>query len=263
MFLPVVILAILAGTSTSLLGTFVVGMRIPFVGVCTAHAAMAGLVFAKLLGLPLLPCGIAAAAGVAALLARMDSARVHIDSNVALGILFALSMGLAFLGIGLATEPQSEMLSFLWGSLLFARGEDCVVAGVVTLATVGFIAVFYKEMQAILFSRALAKLSGVRVRLVWTLFLVLLGVVLTVNLRTVGGLMIYSLVNNPAASALQVCRSYRSVLLVSMLFGALSAMGGFVISYLSGLPTGACIVLLSSGVFGLAALGRIVFRKAY
>ncbi len=263
MFLPVVILAVLAGSSTGLLGTYVVGMRIPFVGVCTAHAAMAGLVFAQLLGLPLFACGIGAAAVVAVLLARMDSARIHVDSNVALGILFALSMGLAFLGIGIAKGPKTEMLGFLWGSLLFAGEKDCVVAGVVTAAVGGFLFLFNKEMQAILFSRTLAILSGVRVRLVWTLFLVLLGVVLTINLRTVGGLMIYSLLNNPAASALQVCRSYRSVLFASVLFGVLSAVGGFAVSYRLNLPTGACIVLFSSALFGLAVLWRIIFRKVY
>ena len=40
-----------AGASTGLLGTFIVGMRIPFLGVCVSHAALAGAVFGALFGL--------------------------------------------------------------------------------------------------------------------------------------------------------------------------------------------------------------------
>jgi len=50
-WLPVMAGGALAGASSGLLGTFIVGMRIPFLGVCVAHAALAGAVFGSLGGL--------------------------------------------------------------------------------------------------------------------------------------------------------------------------------------------------------------------
>ena len=69
---PVFIGGLLAGASTGLLGGYVVGMRIPFLGICVAHAALAGAVFGALFGLtgpPLLLPALAAAAVSAMLLA--------------------------------------------------------------------------------------------------------------------------------------------------------------------------------------------------
>lgn len=48
---PVMAGGALAGASSGVLGTFIVGMRIPFLGVCVAHAALAGAVFGGLCGL--------------------------------------------------------------------------------------------------------------------------------------------------------------------------------------------------------------------
>jgi len=116
-------------------------------------------------------------------------------------------------------------------------------------------------MKAILFSRVLAKASGVQEGFVWGVFLAVCGATLTVNLGSVGGLMIYSLMVNPAVAALQVCRSYASALVAAVFLGAVSALGGFVVSYHLNLPTGACIVLFSSALFAGAVFYRHVFRK--
>ena len=51
-YIPVILAAAVGGAGSGLLGVYVVGMRIPFVGVCMAHAAMAGAVFGILLDVP-------------------------------------------------------------------------------------------------------------------------------------------------------------------------------------------------------------------
>lgn len=96
-----------------------------------------------------------------------------------------------------------------------------------TLALGGYITVFFKELRAILFSRADAEAAGIRATAVWTGFLILAAATLTVNFQTVGGLMIYSLISNPAAAAFQVARGCGRVLVASAAFGAASGPGGF------------------------------------
>ena len=51
--------AVVGGLSTGLLGVYVVGLRMPFLGVGIAHAAMAGGVVATVAGLPMLPVAVA------------------------------------------------------------------------------------------------------------------------------------------------------------------------------------------------------------
>ena len=257
---PVLVAGTVAGASTGMLGVFIVGMRIPFLGVCVAHAALAGAVFGSLAGLEgqaLLVPALLAAAATALALGLMDTERLRGDSNAILSLLFSLSMGLAFLGLGLFSvlgRSDNDVRSLLWGSLTFCRWRDVAVmlAGAAGLGA--FVLAFGKEMRAILFSRAHASAAGIPVMGLWVTFLVLTSVVLTVNFQTVGGLMIYSLLANPAAAAFQVCRGYARTLGVAAGLGAASGLGGFLAAALTDLPVGAMIVLVSAGLVGAAAL---------
>jgi manganese/iron transport system permease protein len=148
----------------------------------------------------------------------------------------------------------NEVRSLLWGSLNFCRWSDVALMAGVGAVTLVFLVLFCKEMRAIMFSRLHAAASGIHVVGVWSAFLILASAVLTVNFQTVGGLMIYSLMVNPAAAAFQLVRGHGRALACSAGLGALSGLGGFVIAAVLDLPTGAMIVIVSSVLVGAAAL---------
>lgn len=260
---PVMAGGALAGASSGVLGTFIVGMRIPFLGVCVAHAALAGAVFGGLAGLEggwlLLPA-LGGAVVTALVLGLAEPHKIHLDDNTILNFLFSATMGLAFLGIGLygvLGRSDNDVRSLLWGSLNFCRWSDVRLMLITTSALAVYIALFFKELRAILFSRADAEAAGIRATAVWTGFLILTATTLTVNFQTVGGLMIYSLISNPAAAAFQVARGCRAALLGSAAFGAASGLGGFLIAAATDLPSGAVIVLVSSALL----LASVAFRR--
>lgn len=253
-WLPVMIGGAVAGGSTGMLGTYIVGMRIPFLGIVVSHAALAGAVFGALFGLTgqwLLAPAMGSAVVAALVLGLINLEKIQVDTNVVMGVLFSVTMGLAFLGIGMFSRfdrSDSEALSLLWGSLTFCSWSDVAWMSGIAVAQVVFIVIFRKEMKAIMFSREIAAASGVNVKLIWTVFLVLTSAVLTVNFKTVGGLMIYSLMTNPAAAAFQLVNGHNRTLVVSMIIGAISGLGGFLIALFWGVPSGAAIVLLSSAL---------------
>lgn len=256
---PVMAGGALAGASSGVLGTFIVGMRIPFLGVCVAHAALAGAVFGGLAGLTgpalLLPALVGAVLTALAL-GLMNPQRVHLDDNLVLSFLFSVSMGLAFLGLGLygiLGRSDNDVRSLLWGSLNFCRWRDVEWMFLASLALAVYIVVFFKELRALLFSRADAEAAGIGVLPVWCGLLVLVAAVLTVNFQTVGGLMIYSLISNPAVAAFQLVRGCGRTLALSAVLGAASGLGGFLVAAATDLPTGAVIVLFSAALVGGAA----------
>ena len=258
-FIPVVLAAVVGGAGTGLLGVQIVGMRIPLLGVVVAHAAMVGAVGAYLLGLPdgwVMPCAAGAAMLTAVPLGMLRPRTVRIDANVLLGVLFSLTMGLAFLGIGLSGGDQTTMLALLWGNLLSVGWPEFTTIAVTVFVLLVFVTAFYKELRAILFSRDLAGAGGVHEGPVWTAYLMIAGFTLAVNLTTVGGLMIFSLLTNPAVAAGQIAHSYRALLAWSTLIGAASAFGGFAAAYLLDWPTGASIVLTSSALLLAAFIWR-------
>ncbi len=261
---PVLAGGLVAGGSSGLLSVYIVGMRIPFLGVCVAHAALTGAVYGALAGLTgpalLLPA-LGGAVATALALGLADPRKVHMDANVVMGLLFSVSMGLAFLGLGLFSvlgRSDNDVRSLLWGSLAYCRWRDVWLMLAAAGALGGFVLAFGKEMRAILFSRTDAQAAGIRATGVWSGFLVLIAAVMTVNFQTVGGLMLYSLITNPAAAAFQLVRGGRRVTVLAVAFGAASGLGGFLIAAATDLPSGAVIVLASSAIVFAAVVARRV-----
>ena len=268
-FYLVIFAGLIAGASTGLLGVYIVGMRIPFIGTCISHAAMAGFVYGSFLTFqsatltavsPVLG-GIAASVIAALSLTAIRPDKTRMDTNVGLAIVFCLMLGLTFLGISLNQGSRSELLGLLWGNILFTDRAGTITIAVMALVLVLFSHVFNKEMKVLLFSRSIAAATGIHQGFVYGLFLILCGIILAVNLPLIGGLMIFSLVTCPAAAAYQICTGHKSVVFTATIFGMLSALVGFLVSYYLNLPTGACIVVVSTLIFAIAATYRNVLRK--
>ena len=66
-FYLIILAGDIAGGSCGLLGVYIVGLRLPFIGIFISHTAMAGTVYSLLLGLNPLwgPVVVSAAAAVA------------------------------------------------------------------------------------------------------------------------------------------------------------------------------------------------------
>lgn len=265
-WLPVMLGGTVAGATCGTVGVYVVGMRLPFLAVFVAHAALAGAVFGSLLGLEgklvLLPA-LASAVLSAVLLGVIDPRRSRINPDTLMGVLFSVSMGVAFLGIGMFPvlgRSDNDIRNLLWGSLAFCRWSDVTVMLATAVGTWLFVALFAKELRAILFCRQQAAAAGIHVGIVWSGFLVLAAIVLTVNFQAVGGLMIYSLLTCPATAAFQLSRGHRASIFIASLVGAACGLLGFLLSAWLDLPSGATTVLLAGASVGLAATGRAVLQ---
>lgn len=236
--------AVFAGISAGVLGVYVIGLKMPFLAICTAHAALAGAVVAELAGFTAGP-GAFIGACIGALLLTVLLRRRDIDINAALGVLFSVTIGIAFLGIGLSSGAKTGMFSLLWGSILFVTWGHVFAMLVVVAILLLFTLAFYKQLKLLLFNRELASLL-IKEGLVLTALLLLASAIIAVNMEIVGGLLMFSLLSNPAIAALKLAQSLPGAFFLSAVFGIASALGGFTVAYFWNLPTGACIVLVSS-----------------
>jgi len=245
--------AVLAGLSCSIIGVFIFCLRIPFVGVLIAHAAMAGAILAQFLGWPELPLALGMSF-LSIFFVGWLTDHTEVDLNISLSILFSLMMGLAFLGIGLIPEPKTPILSLLWGNILLVTRTEVLAMMVVTLCLLSMIGLGFRQLKAVLFSRTIAAALGLREEIYFYAFLLLSGGVVSVNLNTIGGLMLYSLLVNPAAGAYQITYSLKAMVIIAAFLGVGASLLGLLCSYLWSLPTGASIVICSSLEFALCAV---------
>ena len=84
------------------------------------------------------------------------------------------------------------------------------------------------------------------------MLVLLTALTVVLAMKLVGIMLISSLLILPAVSALQLARSFRACIAISVLQGCLSVMVGIYISFVSNLPTSATIVLVNLLFFVLA-----------
>ncbi len=228
-----------------------VTMHLSFIGVCIAHAAFAGALFGVWLGFnPLIGALLFSLTSAGIIGPMTDRGELNLDTAV--GIVFSLMLGLAFLFLGLMPGSRTEALNLFWGSILTVSHQDLVFLGAVTVITIGLVAVFYKEIQAVICHRQVALAVGIPATLIFYGLLFATGLTVTASLRSIGGLLIYSLILNPAAAAYQLTYSLKRMLLIASAFGIISCWVGLAASYFLDIPSGASIVITSCIIFGLA-----------
>ena len=246
-----ILAGLLGGITCSVVGVFVVTMHLSFIGVCIAHAAFAGALLGLWLGFnPLIGALLFSLASAAVIGPVADRGELNPDTSI--GIVFSLMLGLAFLFMGLMPGARTEALNLFWGSILTVTKQDIIFLAVVTGAIIGLVIAFYKEIQAVICHRQVALAVGIPATIVFYGLLFSTGVTITASLQSIGGLLIYSLILNPAAAAYQLTYSLKKMLFIAVAFGIVSCWAGLAASYLLDIPSGAAIVITSAIIFGLA-----------
>ena len=245
--------AFLGGIACATIGVFVVLLRMPFIGVAMSHAAFAGALLGLWLGFHPLIGAFALSLLVAAVIGPLAD-RSQLAPETSVGVIFSLMLGLAFLFMGLMPGTKSGALELLWGSILTNTRGDIILLAVVAVVVVGLVFLFYKEVQATIFHRDMALAVGIPATLTLYGILFLTGATITATLRSIGGLLIFSLILNPAAAAYQLTYSMKRMFFLSAGFGVLSGWTGLFFSYLLNIPSGATIVVTSSIIFILATI---------
>ncbi len=247
-----VLAGLLTGVICGIAGAFIVTMHLAFLSVCIAHAAFAGALCAVWLGFPPLALALAFSLGAAAIVGPLAE-QGDLSPDASIGIIFTLMIGLAFLFFGLAPEARATSLTLFWGSILTAGGTDITVLGVTAAMCLLLVGGFFKEIQAVVCHRETAMAAGVPAAVVTYGILFGTGAVIASSLPVIGGLLVYSLLINPAAAALQLTYSLRRMIVLSASFGVASCWVGLAASYFWDLPAGASIVIVSALIFAAAA----------
>ena len=255
------IVGILAALLSSLLSVFVVLKRVSLLGDGLAHSSFGGLALGFYLGLP--PLWIAGIVSVLAAIGITKSQRtkkIAGDAAVALFLVLGLASGIVL--ISLAHGYGFNIESLLFGSILLVTNDQIFETLGMLLITVVLISLFFKELVLITFDETQARAAGVSTSFFDYLFSVLAGVTVVVSIPVVGVLLIAALLVLPGLASLQITRSFRQSIFLSMIFGVSSVILGLLGSIIIDTASGATIVLASLGIF-LATVAVNWVKRAF
>jgi ABC-type Mn2+/Zn2+ transport system permease subunit len=239
--------SILAGLSCSIAGVFVVRLNMASIGFCMSHAAFAGAAFGLLIEVDPLLTAMLFASVTAVLLAPVAN-RAKLNTDVVIGIMFSLMIALAFVFLNLSPGEAASgtALRILWGSIFAVSEYDVLYLALLCTVMVSFVALFYKEIFALMFNQKLAKAAGVNTYVFMLVVVFLTGLAVSFSLKLVGGLLVYALIINPTSTAYQFFWDFRKIMIFSPVIGVASCLVGFVFSLETDFPIGASIVIVSA-----------------
>lgn len=224
-----------------LIGVVVVLKRLSMIGDALSHTSLAGVALGLLLGIdPII--GAVVVCVVAAFSIEAIRKRLPRYAEISISIIMSVGIGLASVLTGFI-EDGAAFNSFLFGSIVAITDTEVVLVIVVSIIVVATFLLLYKELMFITFDEQSAVLAGLPVRKINFVITLLTAITVSVAARSVGALIVSSLMVIPVACAMQVANSYKKTVIFSVLFGVIFTVVGLVLSYYFNLKPGGTIVL--------------------
>jgi len=253
--------AFFASITAGLAGTYIVSRRLVFLSGGITHASFGGIGLGYYLGIN--PVVGAALFGLGSALGmEYMSARGKMREDSAIGILWALGMAVGIIFIYLTPGYAPNLMSYLFGSILTVTNGDLIALGIISVVLIVYTSLFYRTLLYISFDEHYARTFTRHVDLFKYISVGLTGLVIVLNIRMAGVIMILALLTIPANIIMLFTRQYLRIIILSTVVSFLSISTGFAISWFTNLPTGATIVTVLVFFWLVARIVRSLKRSS-
>ena len=244
----IIVTASLVGLSCGLIGVFLILRKVAMMADAISHTVLLGIVIAfiitrQLSGVHMLVGAVFAGLLTAVLVQWLNSLNVQQDASIgtvfttlfAIGvILIEVFVGNAHLDVQHALMGEITFIPWDKISLPFIGEVPKATAllALVFMIVLFFIVAFYKEWKITTFDPALAASLGIPVLLMHYVFMSLVSITTVASFDAVGAIMVVAMLITPAASAYLWTDKLSIMLVLSGLFGIISAVVGYYIAAL-------------------------------
>lgn len=177
-----------------------------------------------------------------------------------IGFLYALAGAASILFVSWNPYGQTEVLSMLKGEIVSIPDiylwSILAIYGAIFIVLIGF----HRNFILVSYDTDMAITMGKKVILWDILLYLIIGIVISFGVMTVGPLVIFGFLLIPAISAKMVTRGVPLFCIISSVIGVSTSFIGFYLSYRFDLPTGPTDVAVLCAVFVLLYLGKLSMR---
>lgn len=260
-FQRVLVAGLLASVACGVIGSYIVAKRISSLTGGLSHAAFGGVGLGYWLGIP--PMAGAAGFGLlASLFVGLAQRRVHSDLDTLISMVWSVGMALGIVFVALAPGYAPDLMSYLFGSLLFVPWDYVALVAVLDLGILLAVFLFHPLFEAVCFDEEFAEAAGVPTERVFLGLLALAALAIVTLIRVVGVILAIALLTIPAATARRWVGTLSAMMWLAVAICACCTVGGLLLSYglaeatqLS-VPPGPLIILVAAALYGLSELLR-------
>lgn len=255
--------SLLIGLIAPLLGTFLVVRRLSLLADALSHVTLAGIAFGlfmekRFTSTWITPIQSGMVFSVIGSL-FIERLRTIYKAYQEIGIPIILSggVGLSVIFIALANGFNTDLFNYLFGSVSAVSRVDFLTILFIAIGVVIILFFFYKELLTLSFDEEYATVSGLHSKRIHFLFIVLIAFVIAASIRIVGVLLVSALMTLPVASALRFAKSFKQLIVYSIIFGEIAVVAGLISGYYMSIPPGGTIVMIAI----VLLIGSIVIQK--
>ena len=248
LLLPPLLAGLAVATVAGPMGALVVWRRMAFFGDTLAHGALLGAAFALAANISLYPAVVLMCLCLALVLVALQQQR-QLANDTLLGMVAHTTLALGIIAISLQPEVRVDLFAFLFGDLLSVSFSDVAWLWCGAALILAMLVFSWRRLLSITVDEDLAQVEGVSVTGTRILLMLLLALLIAGAIRTVGVLLITSLLVIPAASARRLSHTPEQMAVLASIFGIFAVIGGLVLSWFADTPVGPSVVVAAAAIF--------------
>lgn len=256
---------IIVGFIAPLLGTFIVVRRLSLIADGLSHVTLAGLSFGLFMNkkytlFALTPFHTGIIFSMIGALVIEQLQRIYKGfREIAIPITLSVGVGLSVIFIALADGINTDVFGYLFGSVAAVNRSDLYLILIISAIVIITIFTLYKDLFALSFDEEFATVSGIRAKVIHTIFILLTALAISASIRIVGVLLVSALTTLPVATSMRIAKSFKQTIFYSIIYGEIAVIVGLIAGYYFEIPPGGTIVMTSALLLGLTLL----FKKWY
>jgi zinc transport system permease protein len=180
---------------------------------------------------------------LAAFLLLRVSSSSNIKGDAAIALISSSSLAIGILVTSLTSGLNTDVTSFMFGSILAISKADLIVSVILAVIVIGLFVIFYNKIFLVTFDENFATASGIKANLYNGLIAVLTALTIVIGMRLMGAMMISSLIVFPALSAMRIFRSFFKVIICAVIISLVCFIVGIISSFVWSTPAGASIIV--------------------
>ena len=243
----------------SIFSCFLVLKGWSLMGDAISHSVLPGLILAYILKIPLIIGAFGSGFLTVFIIGYVkNNSRLKEDTTMGIIFTFMFALGLVILG---KIETELHLMHILFGNMLGILKVDLMIS--LLISSICSIIMILKKKDFLLycFDSVFIKSIGFSTKNLHYGLLALLSLSIISSMKAVGILLVISFLIAPGAIGYLLCKSFNTMLMISIITSVISCLCGTIISYHLDVATAPLIVLIMAGVFIFAlTFNKILFK---
>ncbi len=247
------VVGLLISLCAALLGVSLVLKRYAMIGDGLSHVGFGALALAAVMNWAPLVVAVPVVIIAAFFLLRISESR-KLKGDSAIALISTSSLAIGVMAVSLTSGMNTDVNNYLFGSILAMSDADVILSVGLSVVVLILFLLCYSRIFAVTFDESFARATGIHTGAYNVLIAVLTAVTIVLGMRMMGALLISALIIFPALSAMRVCKSFKSVIILAACISVFCFLVGLLVSYLFNTPTGATVVIADLVVFLLCCV---------